>query len=394
MQYQALEEQIQLITEKMKQQRSLLTEARDLFSSADIYTVENNGGSVEKYDYFLYPFKGYSLANTKHYKILAEYLARMIPKETEVIVSIESDGIGIATLVAAELELPLVISKHFHYNVPCAEFTQTAGYHSRTMYLPKVIEGKKVALVDCMVSTGGTIQAMVEAIKKLKDVEIMGTFCVNDKNNYRTKQKTLAGYPYKYLISTNVTPDGKSVEAKFSWDLKKAFWQFVDQHFYELTEQFSAFSNKSKRGYGVGSIIVDAEKFDILAWGFRRGNLHAEQDAINMLKLNCPDWQERKLSLYSTMEPCIYRNDVGQRPCAEMIGTLLNCKWVVIGSKDSADQRIYEEGIQYLLEQGKCIRLIESDETFRPVQKKWASDESSSQPETPLSDLAFVPALS
>lgn len=369
-QYHDLEEYIAEASGIITNEKRLLDEAVDLFAQADTRRIDNSRGSVESYFYFLYPFKGYSLANTKHYKLLARYLAKMIPKEAEVIVSIESDGIGIATLVAAELELPLIISKHHHYNVDCIKLVQEAGYHKRDMYLPTVVAGKKIAIVDCMVSTGGTVKALVSAIESLPGTTILGTYCVNDKNNYRTKEKTLAGYPYKFLITTNINEEKEVVEASLSWDLKKAFWEHMDERFYALTEACSTFSNQSKRGYGVGSIIIDAEQFDILAWGFRRGKLHAEQDAITMLKQNCPDWQERKLTLYSTMEPCIYRNDVGHRPCAEHIAALLNCKWVIIGSKDAADKKIYGEGIKYLLDQGKHIRLIESDEIFRPEGSK------------------------
>lgn len=366
--YQSLEDDIQAISEQIVQEKKMLNEAVDLFRNAETYKVTDNGGSIDEYFYFLYPFKGYTLTNTKYYTLLGKYLAQMIPADTEVIVSIEADGIGIATLVAAQLELPLIISKHFHYHTPCVSFIQEAGYHKRDMYLPKVIAGKKVAIVDCMVSTGGTVKAMVGAIESLPGTTITGIFCVNDKNNYRTKEKTFCGYPYKYLISTTIDEKSGKVDAKLSWDIKKAFWENIDKRFYQITEACSTFSNVSKRGYGVGSIIVDAEDFDILAWGFRRGKMHAEQDAINMLKQNSPDWQDRKLTLYSTMEPCIYRNDKGHAPCAKHIADLRNCKWVIIGSKDTADKRIYGEGINYLLQHGKHIRVIDTDETLRPEE--------------------------
>lgn len=144
----------------------------------------------------------------------------------------------------------------------------------------------------------------------------------------------------------------------------------MDEQFFSITEQASQFSSVSKRGYQVGSIIVDAETFEILSWGFRRGNLHAEQDAISMLKHNCPDWERRKLTIYSTMEPCIYRNDVGQRSCAEHIADLHNCKWVIIGKRDITDNKIDGEGMKYLVQQGKYVRLIETDEIFRPNREE------------------------
>jgi adenine/guanine phosphoribosyltransferase-like PRPP-binding protein/pyrimidine deaminase RibD-like protein len=298
---------------------------------------------------------------------MGKYLGRLIPKGTEVIVTIEADGIGIAHFVGAEVEIPVVISKHFHYNVPCIELEQQAGYHKRTMYLPKAVAGKKIAIVDCMVSTGGTVKSLVKAIESLENTQITGIFVLNDKNNYRSTEKTLEGYPYKYLIDAQVNEQG-IVEADWSFDLRTVFWEMMDEQFFALSEYASQFSNVSKRGYQVGSIIVDAENFEILSWGFRRGNMHAEQDAISMLKTNCPDWESRKLTIYSTMEPCIYRNDKGQRSCAEHIADLGNIKWVIIGETDKTDDKINGGGITHLANSGKYIRLIETNEIFKPEE--------------------------
>lgn len=363
---QSLEDAVATISAEIMEEKKMVDDIVDLYKNAHTYTVEGNNGLVDSYQYFMYPFKGLTLVNSRLYRLLGKYMGHMIPKETEVIVTIEADGIGIAHFVGAEANIPVIISKHFHYNVDCIELVQHAGYHKRTMYLPKSVQGKKIALVDCMVSTGGTMQALVGAIESLPGTQIMGIFVVNDKNNYRSTEKTLFGYPYKYLIDAKVDEAGK-VQADWSIDLRTVFWEMMDTQFFSITEHCSQFSSVSKRGYQVGSIIVDAETFEILSWGFRRGNMHAEQDAISMLKTNCPDWENRKLTIYSTMEPCIYRNDKGQRSCAEHIGELKNCKWVIIGSKDTTDEKIDGEGMKHLLQTGKNIRLIETNEVFRPV---------------------------
>lgn len=369
---QQLEESIKTISARVMKEKDMLDEIVHIYTQTPTYTVSRTDGMVEHYRYFLYPFKGMTLVNSALYAHLGKFLARMIPKETEVIVTIEADGIGIAHFVGAELSLPVIISKHFHYNVPHIPLVQQAGYHKRDMYLPKVIEGKRVAFVDCMVSTGGTAKSIIDAITSLPNTTITGIFCVNDKRNYKNSVDSLYGYPYKYLLDVYIDSEKDAVLASWSNDLKTTFWEMMDEEFYKLTEECSHFSNMSKHGYQVGSIILDADRFEILAWGFRRGNVHAEQDAIAMLKHNCPDWEKRRLTLYSTMEPCIYRNDAGQKPCAEHISALPNCYWVIIGSKDAADKKIYGEGINYLLAQGKNVRLIETGETFRAAHGQHA----------------------
>jgi pyrimidine deaminase RibD-like protein len=223
-----------------------------------------------------------------------------------------------------------------------------------------------------MVSTGGTIQGMLGAMKEIGGVEVTGILCVNNKSNYGQQTTELFGFPYTYLIETHITED-KRVFAKTSPALRLAFWQEVDKKFYSLTEDCSTFSKISKQGYRVGSIIVDASTFEILSWGFRRGHLHGEQDALSMLKINIPDWENRRLTLYSTMEPCVYRNNVGHTPCAELIADTPQIKWVIIGSRDVADDRICGEGIKKLVTSGKSIRLIEGNQVFRAEERMNAS---------------------
>ncbi|MBI5728810.1 MAG: hypothetical protein HY983_01000 [Candidatus Magasanikbacteria bacterium] len=336
----------------------------ETFRNAPVYTITESAGSLNSYQYFLYPFKGFSLVSHRLNAFLGRYLAKLVAPETEVIVTIDADGIGVASFVAAELDLPLIIAKPFHYQQNCVEFIQEAGYHRRTMYMPALIQGKKTAIVDCMVSTGGTIAGMVAAIQKIPGTAVTGILCVNNKSNYGSQVDNILGIPYTYLIESKINGEGR-VDAHSSHALRLAFWQEIDQKFYALTEDCSAFSKISKQGYRVGSVIVDANTFEILSWGFRRGHLHGEQDALSMLKINFPDWENRQLTLYSTMEPCVYRNNVGHTPCADLIADIPQIRWVIIGSKDTSDYRICGEGIKRLVERGKNIRLIENNQVFR-----------------------------
>lgn len=241
-------------------------EAIDLFCTANIRTADSKGGTVSNYQYFMYPFNGFTLANHGVYNTLAKYLAEMIPKDTEVILSIEADGIGIATLIAAHLRLPLIIAKSFHYDVDCVEFSQQTGYYERKMYMSKAIKDKKIAIVDCMASTGGTIVNMAKAVESISsETKITGIYCVNDKSNYRQKSDIFEKYNYAYLFDTYI--ENNKVVCTMSNNFKDVFWSDVNKRFYTITERLAEdVSNKSKHGYGVGAILVDSETFEISAW--------------------------------------------------------------------------------------------------------------------------------
>lgn len=64
------------------------------------------------------------------------------------------------------------------------KFTQETGYYKRELFfsldLSKI---KKVAVVDCILSTGGTLKAIVDLFKRL-GVEVEGIYVVINKINY------------------------------------------------------------------------------------------------------------------------------------------------------------------------------------------------------------------
>ena len=145
----ALEGEVERLSASIAEEKRQLDEIISVFQNSEVYSVADRGGSVGSYKYFIYPFKGLTLVNQKLYAGAGKYLARLIPAETEVILTIESDGIGLASFVGAELGLPVIICKSFHYNVPSIEFVQKTGYYERPMYLPKIIEGKNLDKKSC-----------------------------------------------------------------------------------------------------------------------------------------------------------------------------------------------------------------------------------------------------
>jgi len=356
-----LETQFSHIYNNMMRQKHDVADAIAMFEDADIRTATARGGTVENYQYFMYPFKGFTLANHGVYNTLAEYLANMVAPDTEVIVSIEADGIGIATLVAAHLRLPLVIAKSFHYGVDCVSFTQQTGYYNREMFMTRDVAGKKVAIVDCMVSTGGTVKNMIDVLTSKLECGVTGVHCLNNKSNYQS-DSIFGDTPYSYLFNAYIQDD--RVVCDMSDDFKHLFWKGINMEFHTITKAMSEhMSTKSRMGYGVGALIVDIDSFEIVGWGYRRGHVHAEQDAISMLKNNTPDWEDRRYMVYSTMEPCSMRNG-NYTPCAHLISAVPQFKWIIVGERDMANSEISGRGIEYLLDHGKNVRIIDSNEHF------------------------------
>lgn len=144
-----------------------------------IYKTENG------YDYFVYPYKGIVPIDDKEIKYLAEIIAHKIPKDVDLVFTVETDGILTALPVAMLLGKPLVVARSFDYKMSKAfHFTQKTGYHEKELYfyfdLQKI---KKIVIIDCILSTGGTIKAAIDLFKKL-GVEVEGVYVVINKTNY------------------------------------------------------------------------------------------------------------------------------------------------------------------------------------------------------------------
>ena len=137
------------------------------------------------YEYFVYPYKGITPINDKEVKYLAEVIASKISKDVDLIFTIDTDGIFTALPVALLLKKNLVSARLFNYKMAKSfNFIQETGYRKRKMYFyfdTKKI--KKVAIVDCILSTGGTIKAIMDLFKKL-GVEVEGVYTVINKLNY------------------------------------------------------------------------------------------------------------------------------------------------------------------------------------------------------------------
>ncbi|MFC1651999.1 hypothetical protein ACFL24_02505 [Patescibacteria group bacterium] len=159
---------------------------RDIFNSIKKRLQEMPTYKIKNgYDYFIYPYKGITPINSEEMKYLAEVVSSKIPKDIDAIFTVETDGIFVALPVAMILNKPLIVARSFHYKMEKSfHFVQKTGYHKRNLFFycdTKKI--KKVAFIDCILSTGGTTKAILNLFKKL-GVEVGGVYTIINKINY------------------------------------------------------------------------------------------------------------------------------------------------------------------------------------------------------------------
>jgi adenine phosphoribosyltransferase len=98
------------------------------------------------------------------------------------IVTMEAMGIPLATGLCLRMGLPFNIIRKRQYNLPGEKIIRTStGYSENFMYINGLNKGEKIVIVDVLLSTGGTLDAVLQALKE-KEVEVLGVVIAISKS--------------------------------------------------------------------------------------------------------------------------------------------------------------------------------------------------------------------
>ncbi len=129
----------------------------------DAPIIEKEGG----YEYLVHPIS--NCVPMLEPGLLREVVNEIIQKadleDVDKIVTPAAMGIHISTAVSLMTDIPLVVIRKRQYGLDgeVALFQET-GYSESEMYINDVDEGDRVLLLDDMLSTGGTLKAIIEAL--------------------------------------------------------------------------------------------------------------------------------------------------------------------------------------------------------------------------------------
>jgi adenine phosphoribosyltransferase len=99
------------------------------------------------------------------------------------IVTMEAMGIPLATILSLNMNIPFTIIRKRKYDFPDeVSVEQTTGYSNSKLHINGLKKGDKIVIVDDMLSTGGTLRAVLTALKKM-GVVIKGVFIAVNKGN-------------------------------------------------------------------------------------------------------------------------------------------------------------------------------------------------------------------
>ena len=126
------------------------------------------------------------------------------------IVTMEAMGIPLATALSLNMGIPFTIIRKRKYGLSDeVSVEQVTGYSKSKLYINGLKKGEKVVIVDDVLSTGGTLKAVITALKQI-GVIIEGVFIAVDKGNVARKIMEESNLSITALVNVDVI-DGKVV---------------------------------------------------------------------------------------------------------------------------------------------------------------------------------------
>ena len=103
------------------------------------------------------------------------------------IVTMEAMGIPLATALSLSMNIPFTIIRKRQYGLPSeVSIEQTTGYSKSKLYLNGLKKRDKIVIVDDVLSTGGTLRAVLSSLKTM-GVIVKGVVIAVDKGNTAKK---------------------------------------------------------------------------------------------------------------------------------------------------------------------------------------------------------------
>ena len=160
------------------------------------------------YNYFIHPITdGVPIVDPELLRDVCTAMIKVLDlTRVEKIVVVEAMGIHIGSVLSTMTDIPMTIMRKREYKLPCEiAVHQTTGYSKGELYLNGVYKGDRVVIIDDVISTGGTMKALLKALE-IAGADIVDICIAIQRGNPDI------GRPYKSLVKIEVTEKVHIVE--------------------------------------------------------------------------------------------------------------------------------------------------------------------------------------
>ena len=121
------------------------------------------------YPYFIHPVTdGVPRMDPKVLSAITELVADRVDwSGVDILLGIEAMGLPLTAPLSMATGIPLVVARKRAYGLDGeVEIDQSTGYSKGAMYLNDLNQGERVAIVDDVLSTGGTLEAVIKGVSR------------------------------------------------------------------------------------------------------------------------------------------------------------------------------------------------------------------------------------
>lgn len=167
-----------------------------------------------EYEYFVHPITdGIPPGSPDVLAEVVDEIVRIGNWDCDYVASAESMGFPLAAAVSLRVKKPYVFIRKRKYGLPGeVSVAQVTGYGKANLYVNALRRGDRIVFVDDVVSTGGTLRAIAEALRGM-GVRLVDVVIVFEKTRERERLEGEVGVPIKTLLKVDVV-DGKVVERR------------------------------------------------------------------------------------------------------------------------------------------------------------------------------------
>ncbi|MEW5748887.1 MAG: hypoxanthine/guanine phosphoribosyltransferase [Candidatus Thermoplasmatota archaeon] len=158
-----------------------------------------------EYEYLVHPLTdGIPKVDPALLEEAVDALVQIGDFDCDTIVTIEALGIPLATALSLRTGKPFNVVRKKMYGLPGeVNLAQVTGYSKATLFINGIQPGERVTIVDDVISTGGTLWALVEALKKMQ-VKVVDILVVLEKTDKKSEIERKIGCPIKTLVKVEV----------------------------------------------------------------------------------------------------------------------------------------------------------------------------------------------
>jgi adenine phosphoribosyltransferase len=136
-----------------------------------------------EYPYFIHPITdGVPRMHPDVLTAITELVVQRVDwSGIDLLLGIEAMGLPLTAPLSMATGIPLVIARKRSYGLEGeVQIDQSTGYSKGAMYLNNLHEGERIAILDDVLSTGGTLEAVIEGVRRAK-AEVTHVIAVVEK---------------------------------------------------------------------------------------------------------------------------------------------------------------------------------------------------------------------